>query len=245
MIEPAEHRPPEGGESPVSMGVLTVDTRLVIRTWDGWLARCTGISADAAAGRPLVEVVPSIAERGLLPRFEDVLASGRVLILAPAFHRFLVPCPPLAPSAHFAEMRQRVTLGPLREGHAVVGVMATIEDVTARLDAERALAGALRDDHPGRREAAIRQLAEAERIADPLALTEALRDDSWQVRSAAVRALTRHADRDTLLAILASLEKEHGDFNVLNSALQLLAASDIDVTGSLRTLLAHLPPDGG
>ena len=225
------------------MGVFTVDAALIVRTWDGWLAAHTGIPADAACGRPLIDVVPSLVERGLLRRFEDVLATGQVQVLAPAFHHYLIPCPPVSESAHFGEMRQRATLGPLREQQQIVGVMATIEDVTARLDAEKALADALRGDDAAKREAAARQLADAEHLADPMALTEALRDDSWKVRGAAVRALTRHADRDMLGALLGSLQQEHGNFNVLSSALQLLAASDIDVTASLAALVADADPD--
>ena len=243
MIESTDERPPDGRDAPVRMGVFTVDADLIVRAWDAWLAARTGIPAAAASGRPLVEVVPSIADRGLLRRFEDVLATGQVQVLAPAFHHYLVPCPPASPSVFFREMRQRMTLGPLREQQQIVGVMATIEDVTARLEAERALAEALRDDDAGRREAAVRQLAEAEHLADPLALTEALRDDSWRIRGTAVRALVRHADPETLAALLTSLQTEHGNFNVLSSALQLLAASDIDVTASLAALVADPDAD--
>jgi hypothetical protein len=120
-------------------GILTVDAALIIRTWDGWLAACTGIAAErrgTRAGRRR----PAVRERALLPRFEQVLATGEIQVLAPALHRYLVPCPPAAASPHFDRMQQRVTLGPLRDGDHVVGVMVTIEDVTARLDGERTLA---------------------------------------------------------------------------------------------------------
>ena len=61
-------------------------------------------------------------------------------MLAPAFHHYLIPCAPASPSPHFDRMQQRVTLGALREESAIVGVMVTVEDVTARLD-DRACAG--------------------------------------------------------------------------------------------------------
>jgi HEAT repeat protein len=200
------------GEAPVPIGILTVDVELVVRTWDGWLADNTGIASGQAVGRPLAAVVPSLIERGLLPRFEQVLATGEVQVLAPAFHHYLIPCPPRQPSPHFDRMQQRVTLGPLREGDRVTGVMATVEDVTARIDRERALANDLRAD-------------------------------DWRVRRDAVRDLSREAHPDLLVSLLAALRTEHRDFNVLSSALQLLGASDVDVSEPLAALLRD--PDAG
>jgi HEAT repeat protein len=227
-------------ERGASMGVFTVDPALTVRAWDGWLVAATGVAAADAHGRALQDLVPSIAARGLIDRFTAVLETGQVQVLAPAFHGYLIPCEPPTPSPHFSFMQQRVTLGPLRDGDRIVGVMATIEDVTARLDAERALAAALRGEDAGARETAARQLAEAERLEHPEALTGALRDDSWRVRRLAVQGLARHANPDLVASVLTALRHEHRDFNVLSSALQLLAASDMDVTASLAELL-HEP----
>jgi HEAT repeat protein len=201
-----------GGRAPVPIGILTVDADLVVRTWDGWLEANTGIAAGDACGRPLAHVIPDLAARGLLQRFEQVLATGEVQILAPTFHHYLIPCPPREPSRYFDRMQQRVTLGPLREGEAIAGVMATVEDVTARIDREREMA-------------------------------EGLRADDWKVRRAAVEGLARDAHPDLLLSLLASLRTEHRDFNVLSSALQLLGASDVDLTGPLVALM-HDPDPG-
>jgi HEAT repeat protein len=207
-------RPPQGrpGEAPADIGILVVDGDLVVRAWDGWLARATGIPADRACGRPLAEVVPDLRARGLLQRFEQVLASAEVQVLAPAFHHYLVPCPPSQPSPNFDRMQQRVTLGPLREGDRTVGVMATVEDVTARIDRERELAAALRAD-------------------------------DWKLRREAVEDLTRIASPDMLVSLISALRTEHRDFNVLSSALQLLGATDMDVTGPIVALLQEPDAD--
>lgn len=227
----------------MTLGVFTVDGSLRVRTWDGWLAARTGIAAAEAHDRPLAELIPAIASRGLIARFEDVLATGQVQVLSPAFHRYLIPCPPVNPSTAFTEMQQRVTLGPLRDGSTIVGVLATIEDVTDRLEAEKRLADALRSEDPAVREAAARQLADAEHLQNPIALAHALRDGSWRVRRTAVEGLLHHADRATLVELLTALKSEHGDFNVLSSAIQLLAASEIDVTASLAALLTDPDPN--
>ena len=215
-----------------AIGILTVDGELTVRTWDAWLEGATGIAASAARGRPLAAVVPSVAERGLVARFEQVLATGEAQVLAPAFHHYLVPCPPVSPSPHFERMQQRVTLGALREDTRIVGVMATIEDVTARLDGERALAAALRSPDAAVRDAAARAVAAAEAIETPHVFEPALRDDVWRVRRAAVSGLTRHAHRDMLASLLTALRDEHHNFNVLSSALTLLATSDVDDGGA-------------
>ena len=174
-----------------AIGIFTVDATLTVRTWDDWVARASGVPTTVARGRPIAELVPDLAARGLLARFEQVLASGEVQVLAPAFHHYLIPCAPAAPSAHFDRMQQRVTLGALREHTRIVGVMATIEDVTARLDGERALAEALRSPDPAVREAAAQQIAAAEAIEEPRVFEPALRDDNWRVRRAAVDGLSR------------------------------------------------------
>jgi HEAT repeat protein len=228
---------------PGDLGILTVDAALTIRTWDDWLAAATGIPAADVRGRALADVFPDLAGRGLLARFQQVLATGEVQVLAPAFHHYLVPCPPAAPSPHFDRMQQRVTLGALREDSRIVGVMATIEDVTARLDAEREIAAALRSPDPGVREAAAQKVAGAETLEEPQAFTAALRDENWKVRRAAVEGLSRHAHRDMLAALLNALRDEHHNFNVLSSALSLLATSAVDVTGPLTELLGADDPD--
>ena len=197
---------------PVEIGVFTVDAGLVVRTWDAWMETHTRIPAAEACGRPLGDVVPSLVSRGLIQRFAQVVASGEVQVLAPAFHHYLVPCAPRQPSPNFDRMQQRATLGPLREDDRIVGVMATVEDVTARIDRERQLA-------------------------------ESLRADDWKVRRSAVEELSREARPEMLASLVIALRNEHRNFNVLSSALQLLSASDVDLTAPLAALLREPDPD--
>jgi HEAT repeat protein len=225
------------------VGIVTVDRSLVVRTWSSWLESVTGIPEADVRGRSLIEVIPDLQPRGLLARFERVLESGEVQVLAPAFHHYLIPCPPRPVSPNFEHMQQLVTLGALREGDAVVGVMATIEDVTGRLDAERALAADLRSPDPVVRERASGRLAEAHDLQQPGAFTEALREGDWRVRRTAVHALTRHASKDLLASLITALRDEHHDFNVLSSALQLLSMVDVEVTAPLAELLKDPNPD--
>ena len=90
------------------IGIFTTDAEFVVLVWDAALERMTGISADSARGKSVVETIPNLESRGLLARFERVLGEGTIEILAPAFHRFLIFCEPRFASKHFTEMRQRV-----------------------------------------------------------------------------------------------------------------------------------------
>lgn len=198
------------------IGVFTTDVHLVIQVWDAALARLTGISEEAASGRALTAVVPDLETRGLLQRFRRSLDEGVVEVLAPAFHHYLIPCDPLTPAKHFDKMQQRVTIAPLREDAAMVGLIVTIEDVTDRLEHER------------------------EQSQPMLA---ALSDEDWTVRRAAVREASQRAAPEAITALLNSVVENHHNPALLNSALQVLAASDVDTLSPLIELLQGPDPD--
>src|SRR4029450_12390328 len=163
-----------------NLGIFTTDLDLRVRVWDDWVATATGIAADRAQGRHITELIPDLDGRGRPGRFEGVLTSGSVHVLAPAFHHYLLPCLPRTPSPRFAQMQQRVTLGPLRENGKVVGVMVAVEDVTARLDAERELSLALQSPDLEVRQQAARSI-EAGAGVDPRdALRETLGHEDWR-----------------------------------------------------------------
>lgn len=206
-----------------SLGIFTTDADLVLRSWDNWMARVTGISADAACGRKLTDLFPELESRGMIKRFNRVLAEGIVEVLAPAFHHYLIPCPPQTPSPHFGNMQQHVTIMPLRENGDIVGLIVTVEDVTARLDRER--------------ETGPAQSLPEEAARHAGKLTDALDDEDWRVRKMAVEGLARHGGPEAVRELLRSLRDEHRNLNVLNSALQVLALSDLDVTLSLVEFL--------
>ena len=48
-----------------AQGVFTTDRELTIRTWNRWLASATELAPADGLGRQLLEVVTSLAERGL------------------------------------------------------------------------------------------------------------------------------------------------------------------------------------
>ncbi|HVG71997.1 MAG TPA: HEAT repeat domain-containing protein [Vicinamibacterales bacterium] len=202
------------------VGVLTTDRQLRVRSWNPWLAAATGRDEAQVLGRPLEELTGGPTSAWYQDLFVEVIESGTPRVLAPAFHRFLIPCPPQGPSAHFDRMQQRVTVAPLRHDAAIVGLIITVEDVTWRLDAERELA------------------AELQRTPNVAAAVANVGAPDWRMRRIAVEALRRAASRHDIEHLIQTLRRDHHDINVLSSALQVLVSADIDVAPALVDLLS-------
>ena len=205
--------------------MLTTDRQLRIRSWNPWLTAATGRQEDDVRGRPLEELTGGPTSAWYHDLFEEILNTGTPHVLAPLFHRFLIACPPREPSVHFDRMQQRVTVAPLRHDDEIAGLIVTIEDVTWRLDAERELAA---------------ELQRQPNTADALAGVGAM---DWKVRRAAIEALRRSATRSDLEHLIQTLQRDHHDINVLNSALQVLIAADVDVAPALIELLRDADPN--
>lgn len=206
-------------DSAPTLGVVTTDRHLAVRGWNEWVAGATGVSESAVIGRPLLEFVA--AERADYYRdlLTEVIATGSARVLAPAFHKYLIECPPRSKSEHFDRMQQRVTIAPLLTDTTTVGLLITIEDVTERLDRERSIAALAL---PAGRE---------ERAA-------ALASEDWQIRGEAVRHMQQSASVDELRHLFDTLHRDHHDLNVLNSALRVLIAAGRTVVEPLVQMLS-------
>ena len=213
------------------IGIFTTDERLVVRAWDPWIADATRIKAEDAVNRPLTELIPDLGARGLLSVFANVLDHGTVEVLAPALHHYLVACPSPDNIPGFACMQQHVTLGPLRADGRVVGVVVTVEDVTARVAHERQLAARLQASP---RDALRSATGSSSHQIE--ALTRLLAQDDWRLRRATVTTLAEHGDA-IVESLVRTLRTQHHNLAVLSSALDLLAISDIDVVGPLVSCL--------
>jgi HEAT repeat protein len=220
------------------IGVFTTDINLVVQVWDATLAQFTGISEESALGQSLTTLLPDLEQRGLLQRFQRSLNEGVVELLAPAFHHYLFPCAPVTSAKHFDKMQQRVTIAPLREGDAIAGLIVTVEDVTDRLERERELAAHLADGDETTRLNAAETISDDESY-DAASLLGALSDESWRVRRAAIKAVSQRAAPEAISALLSSVVTNHHDPSLLNSALQVLASSDVDTISPLLDLLKH------
>jgi HEAT repeat protein len=199
------------------LGVFTTDDRLVVRTWDGWIASATGVEASRALNRPVADVIPDISPSGLAT-MEDVLSRGTVQVMATALHHFLFPCTPLDPSSSLDRMQQQVTIGPLRDDTGTVGVVVTVEDVTARVEEERRVAEGM--------------TRHVESVAGLMG------DANVRVRHMAVSTLATHGAA-VVETLVQTLRDQHRDLSVLSSALDLLSVSDIDIVEPVIRFLGN------
>jgi signal transduction histidine kinase/ActR/RegA family two-component response regulator len=119
-------------------GIFTTDDALVVRTWNPWLEAQTGVPASVAVGASLIELYPTIKDRGLDRYYANAL-TGEVHVLSERFHRFLIPVPRNIQSIGLSEMAQSARIAPLTVGQSVVGTITVIEDVTERVVSEREL----------------------------------------------------------------------------------------------------------
>jgi HEAT repeat protein len=218
-----------------SVGVFTTDRSLVVQSWDLWIAEATGVPESAAVGQGLSHLYPDLAARGLLTRLRRVADGAGVEVLAPAFHKYLLPCVPRDRSSRFERMRQHVTIAPLRSGDVIEGVVVTIEDVTERFDRDRQLSVDLDSADEGVRLRAAQRIAESGEA--PNLLANALTDESWRVRRVAAEGMAEVGGRDVVDTLVEALREHHRDAALLNAALTALAQTREDVVTSIVGLL--------
>jgi HEAT repeat protein len=224
-------------------GVFTTDAELTIKVWDDALVRFTGVPAEIACGQKIQQLFPEIETRGLLRKFQSAINEGTIEVLAPAFHRYLIPCSPQTPSKRFDRMLQRTTIAPVVEDNEVLGTLVTIEDVTARVEHERDLAELLNNPDAEIRLRATESFAQQEEIENEVQLVEVIGDSDWRVRRAAVQGLAKRSAPEAIQALLRSVREDHGNLGTLNSALQVLAMVDIETLPSLIEFLNDPDPD--
>lgn len=218
-----------------SVGVFTTDTSLVVQSWDSWMAQATGLPEIAACGQPLAALFPELATRGLLGRLRRVAEGAGVEVLAPAFHKHLIPCPPREPTSRLEHMRQHVTIAPMRDRATIVGIVVTIEDVTAAFEQERKLAADLDSQDEATRLLAAETLAAGGE--SPLLLAGSLTDESWRVRRAAAEGLAGGGGPEVAAMLIRALREHHRDPSLLNGALTALARTRDDVAAAVVALL--------
>jgi HEAT repeat protein len=199
------------------------------------MAEATGVPESAAVGEGLSRLYPDLATRGLLARLRRVADGAGVEVLAPAFHKYLLPCVPRDRSSRFERMRQHVTIAPLRSGDVVEGIVVTIEDVTERFDRDRQLTADLDSADEGVRLRAAQRLADAG--DSPNLLANALTDESWRVRRIAAAGMAEVGGRDVVATLIEAIREHHRDPALLNAALSALVQTREDVVMSIVALL--------
>ena len=104
----------------VSLGVYTVDSDIVITSWNSRMVEMSGVSAEEAIGARLQDLFPNLSKEGVVERLNQVLQSGTKAKLR-LLHRQL----------DGTNRFQKRRLTPLKDGDETVGVVVIVEDITA------------------------------------------------------------------------------------------------------------------
>lgn len=217
----------------MSLSIFTIDSQLIIRSWDEQLATMTGITAKVAQGRSLMEFAPDLVDRGLMDRLTTVLTEGKIDVIPVREYHYLFPCLPLVPTPYFSYMQQQIIVAPLKKGTNIVGLVITVEDVTQRLSDEQEWLS-LNDVKP---EAIIDDSSAKEEMIKPLG------DEHWQVRAKAVHHYLEQVDRQNTQELIDLFRREHRNPSILNSILQIFAHINIDPVPALVECLTDNDTD--
>jgi PAS domain S-box-containing protein len=117
-----------------TQGIFVTDEHLIVRSWNRWLERTSGLPAADVVGRPLLEAFPEIRERGFDVHYQAAL-TGAVTVLSQPFHRYLLRFP-LRGGESVGPMPQSCRIVPLADGSTVLGTLTVIDDVTDRVQSE-------------------------------------------------------------------------------------------------------------
>ena len=133
-------------------GVFVTDTELILRGWNRWLERHTGVPAESAVGVPLFVLYPDLVERGLSRHYSAAL-GGEVSVLSHRLHRHLLRLAPSRKDGSRDPMPQSARIAPLLDAGTVVGTITVIDDVSERVSSEAELRRQIEVAHTARIEA--------------------------------------------------------------------------------------------
>ena len=116
-------------------GIFTTDDHLRVTSWNRWLERHAGRTANEIVGRTLLDVYPELVERGLDEHYREALA-GHASLISHLLHGYLLPMQTRVGEHTFATIPQRARIAPLMVDERIVGTVTVIDDVSERVASE-------------------------------------------------------------------------------------------------------------
>jgi PAS domain S-box-containing protein len=116
----------------VPVGILVLDSEMIVRFWNNSLARWTGISRETITGRQVGEFFPDLVSQGIMMRLGAVFELGAPAIFSSQLHRHLIPV--LLANGQMQSQKTTVTALPSEEEEGRYHALFSIEDVTELVD---------------------------------------------------------------------------------------------------------------
>jgi signal transduction histidine kinase len=129
----------------IGLGVVAVNAVHEVVEWNRWLELQTRIPAADVLGKQIGDVFPDLERRGMLNKFDQVLAEGTARFLSPFFHKYFIPIAlDDSEDTDTSFMVQHIKFLPIVREKSITGVLILVEDVTERVSFEAALKEAQR-----------------------------------------------------------------------------------------------------
>lgn len=120
------------------IGVALLDRDGAVALWNRWLAEASGIGADEARGRSLVEIFPAVAGTRVVRAADEALQHGMSALLSSSLHKRLLPLWKRGRDGSREPMKQIAVIKPLDVGGRRYCLLQ-ITDTTAAVAREQIL----------------------------------------------------------------------------------------------------------
>ena len=117
----------------LDVGVVMLDAQVTVVGWNDWIVRASGISKQAALGKPLLSIFPALQQTRLPAAINDALQVGSSSILTHTLNKLL----PLH-SDDGSDLLHNVVVRPVSSGRSICCLLQ-ISDVTVSVARERVL----------------------------------------------------------------------------------------------------------
>ena len=107
------------------LGVLVLSEDMSVQYWNRILVEWTGHAADQVVGRPVSDILPSLASSRYTGRIKQIFEGGPPVLFSPQLHPHLIPCG----RAGGVKCIQQTTVTSLTHAGIVYAVVS-VQDVT-------------------------------------------------------------------------------------------------------------------
>lgn len=116
----------------ISAGMVVLDRNLTVLQWNRWMVNHSRVKTEDIVGKPLLTFFPNLNKPRFLRNIKSVFAFGTYTYFSQKLDPYLFPFKPVDTfGADFAHMRQRCSMGPLRdENKRIEHVYIMVQDVS-------------------------------------------------------------------------------------------------------------------